>query len=95
MFSRQRQGCQLNLATELAVFNASSAGIQALRTQDRISGVSAGLPQDELLDVEPGNISAKDREVMTERMKDSASESKDSPVQPFSDSVIEMEIRMT
>ncbi len=88
LFSRQRQGCQL-ICNGLAVFN-DSLQVQALR-QDRISGVSAGLPQDELLDVEPSNISAKDREVMTERMKDSASESKDSPVQPFSDSVIEME----
>lgn len=86
LFSRQRQGCQL-ICNGLAVFNDSlQVQNQDLRP-DKIPGVSAGLPQD----VEPSNISAKDREVMTERMKDSASVSKDRPAQPFSDSAIEME----
>ncbi len=90
LFSRQRQGCQL-ICNGLAVFNDSlQVQNQDLR-QDKIPGVSAGLPQDELLDVEPSNISAKDREVMTERMKGSASVSKDRPAQPFSDSAIKME----
>lgn len=90
LFNRQRQGCQL-ICNGLAVFNDSlQVQNQDLR-QDKIPGVSAGLPQDELLDVEPSNISAKDTEVMTERMKGSASVSKDRPAQPFSDSAIEME----
>lgn len=90
LFSRQRQGCQL-ICNGLAVFNDSLQVQNQDMRQDKIPGVSAGLPQDGLLDVEPSNVSAKDREVMTERMKDSASVSKDRLMQPFSDSAIEME----
>ncbi|KAL0186047.1 hypothetical protein M9458_017717, partial [Cirrhinus mrigala] len=89
LFSRQKQGCQL-ICNGLAVFND---GLQ-VQNQDlrqdslKFSSISKGQPQDGLLDTEP---SANDRQVVTERMKDSASESKDRPVQPFSDSAIDME----
>lgn len=92
LFSKQKQGCQI-ICSGLAVFNDSlRVQNQELRQDSlKISDASAGQPQNGLLDVEPSNASAKNREVMTERMKDSASLSKDRPAKPFPGSPTEIE----